>query len=357
MKGALIIFGSVVGLLIMVLGAGMLWYLHQAHRPTNPALGEVELVIDQGSSYDRAVELMSYEGLVRDTFLFDLRARQRGKRVPLKAGLYRFRGDMSADEMMDVLAAGPHTALDRLPLKFQVIPGQNIWQVAASLQTTGAQPEGELLDIARDVGRVRGLGLPVPSKLPVGAHTLLEGYLFPDTYHLHRKKPSVARAVRLASTQFLKVFAELKNKHRKGYAALKARHGLRDHDFMILASLVEKEVAASAEAPQVAAVFYNGLQKGMKLMTDPTMVYGPETWDQKPSPTFRRDRKHPYNTYHLARLPPGPICNPGRQALAAVMAPAVTDALYFVAMRDGTGRHAFAKTYAEHKKNIERYLK
>ena len=120
---------------------------------------------------------------------------------------------------------------------------------------------------------------------------------------------------------------------------------------------MEKEVQVKAEAPVVAAVFYNRLAVKQPLQTDPTLVYGPDTWQEVPSPTFRRDRTNPYNTYYEPGLPPGPIANPGRVALAAVVAPARTNALYFCAMQDGTGRHAFARTLAEHKSNIERYLK
>lgn len=355
MKRALIIGGAVLGLLAMGAGFSYLWFLHRVRSPADPSVGDVEIIIDQGSSFDHAVEVMAYHGLVRDPLLFDLRARQRGKRVALKAGLYRFHGRMNADELMDTLAAGPKTPLDALPLVFQVIPGSNIWQVDARLRSLGVA--GDLLAMARDHKRVAALGLPTPRALPRSVHTLLEGYLFPESYHLLRKRPSLERAVRLATGQFRKVYAKLSIAHKGSLARLRKEHRLSVHEVVILASLVEKEVAVLAEAPMVAGVFYNRLRKGMKLMTDPTMVYGPDTWRKVPSPRFRKDHRHPYNTYHLPGLPPGPICNPGRNSLAAAMAPAKTDALYFVAMRDGTGRHAFAKTYAEHKKNIERYLK
>tara|TARA_B100000900_G_C20112147_1_gene526355 strand:- start:125 stop:529 length:405 start_codon:yes stop_codon:yes gene_type:complete len=132
---------------------------------------------------------------------------------------------------------------------------------------------------------------------------------------------------------------------------------MTDHDFLTLASLVEKEVAYLPEAPMIAAVFYNRLVKKMKLQTDPTMVYSPSTWREKPSPEFRRDTRNPYNTYAHSGLPPGPICSPGPRALEAVLMPAKTTALFFVAKRDGEGRHVFAESLDEHRANIRRYLK
>ena len=112
-----------------------------------------------------------------------------------------------------------------------------------------------------------------------------------------------------------------------------------------------------AEAPLVAGVFYNRLRRGQPLQTDPTMVYGPNIWQEKPAPSLRRNRDNPYNTYHFEGLPPGPICSPGRAALRAALSPGQTDAFYFVARQDGSGRHAFSKTLSEHRANINRYLR
>ncbi len=125
---------------------------------------------------------------------------------------------------------------------------------------------------------------------------------------------------------------------------------------LVLASMVERETATPDERPVVAAVFLNRLAQGMKLQSDPTVVYGASgglgVLDH-PITRAELDRDDPYNTYRIPGLPPGPICMPGLAALRAATQPAATDALFFVA--DGTGGHAFARTLEEHARNVARW--
>ncbi|MFT5434236.1 MAG: UPF0755 protein [Myxococcota bacterium] len=343
---------SVVGAVATLAGYG--WFVWKMTTPADPAGGQIEVVIDRGTTFDSAAETLYYHGLIPDIQLFSLRARQQDKRGKLRAGLYVFDLKMTPDEVLDKLAGAPDAPIDKVPLKFQIIPGDNIWRIAERLHQLGI--EESLLEFDADPAQVAALKVG-PNPKPARAHTRLEGYLFPETYHLDRKNPSLTRALRAATSQFQREWRALKSKHAGRYASLRKKYKMTDHDFVTMASLVEKEVAALAEAPTVAKVFYNRFDTRMRLATDPTMVYGPDTWKSKPSPTFRRDKTHPYNTYHVRGLPPGPICSPSRHSLEAVLNPSHSDALYFVARRDGTGRHAFAKTLKQHKANIDTYLK
>ena len=128
-------------------------------------------------------------------------------------------------------------------------------------------------------------------------------------------------------------------------------------EFVTLASIVEKETGRADERPRVAGVFINRLEQGMRLQSDPTVIYGIYGGAGKPPDheilQSELDRQTPYNTYQIAGLPPGPIANPGRAALEAVANPSRTDELYFVA--DGSGGHAFAMTLDEHNRNVERW--
>ena len=131
-------------------------------------------------------------------------------------------------------------------------------------------------------------------------------------------------------------------------------------ELLTLASIVEKESVMKDEAPVIAQVFFNRLDKKMKLQSDPTYVYTAERYGKKPTKADRLRKGNLYNTDQIAGLPPGPIANPGRNAMLAVLKPSTDPKaktwIFFVAKRDGTGRHHFSKTYDEHKKAVRKYL-
>jgi UPF0755 protein len=185
----------------------------------------------------------------------------------------------------------------------------------------------------------------------------LEGYLFPDTYHF---VPGVSveamagRMVRRHRTVWRRLVDEV------GAAevdALRRTHGLTESELVILASIVEREAVVASERPIIARVLLNRLDKGMRLQTDPTCTYGPETYRAKATPALCKDRKSRYSTYVIDGMPPGPIANPGRASLEAIMSPTTEpeqmEYLYFVAKRDGR-THTFSRTYDEHRKAIGR---
>jgi UPF0755 protein len=208
-----------------------------------------------------------------------------------------------------------------------------------------AVPEGltvhEVLDLLAAADILSG-DLPPPPA---------EGSLLPDTWLVPRGEARTAMVERMRSA----MAAEL----AKVWAARQPDLPLRTpEEVLVLASIIEKETAVPAEYPLVAGVFANRLRRGMPLQTDPTVIYALAKGKGPLGRELTRadlQLDHPYNTYRIPGLPPGPIANPGRAALAAAVAPAAVDYLYFVA--DGSGGHAFATTLAEHNRNVAKWRK
>ena len=149
------------------------------------------------------------------------------------------------------------------------------------------------------------------------------------------------------SEQFLAVWREIE--------PLAAAQGLSQHEIVTLASIVEKETGVSEERALVAGVFRNRLRRRMRLESDPTVIYGIPGFDGNLRRRDLEDAANPYNTYRIAALPPGPIASPGEASLRAVVSPARSNYLYFVARNDGT--HTFSNTFREHARAVERYQK
>ena len=176
----------------------------------------------------------------------------------------------------------------------------------------------------------------------------MEGYLYADTYELPLEN-TVEALVTRATNRTLKALAGL---------TIPEDGQLSDmHEVVTLASIVQREAVLSREMPLIASIYLNRLRKGMKLQADPTMTYAPETWSQAASPAHRKNKANIFNTYAREGLPPGPIGAVGEHALRAVLRPAESEFLFFVALGDGTGGHAFSRTFEEHRRNVDNYRK
>jgi UPF0755 protein len=194
----------------------------------------------------------------------------------------------------------------------------------------------------------------------------VEGYLFPDTYKF-RADATPRQVIERMVARHREVFADLRRRYRSEAKTLEQQLHWGDHEIVILASIVEKETAAKHERPLIAGVFLNRLRfpsfSPKRLETDPTIVYGCtvplekskacEEYEGRIRKIHLRDPDNPYSTYTHEGLPPGPIANPGREALEAVLAPKTSRFLYFVSRNDGT--HQFSKTVAEHNAAVELY--
>ncbi len=349
-----------LALLALILAAALAvvaWIWVHERPEGNP--DEVRVVIARGATGAAIVDQLEARGLAAHPLALYWTLELGGAFEVVQAGVYVIPGDANALEIEAILSQ-PSAAAPHLTVTF--IPGESVWESARRMQAAGVGLAGDLVRLAADREAVEGLGV----RLPLGparaprtdgvAHTWLEGFLYPETHFFDPGATARDVAVR-AVRHFDQVWGDLTTRYRADLLAVRERWGLSDHELIVLASLVEEEVQAPEEAPRVAGVFYNRLAAGMRLETDPTLMYHPDRVAGEPRPTHRRDRRNPYNTYAIAGLPPGPICSPGRRALEAVLRPERHDFVYFVAKRQGRGRHAFAKTLAEHRDNIERYLR
>jgi UPF0755 protein len=283
--------------------------------------------VHDGQPFAAIARELEAAGVVRSRWTLRLWARWSGGDRQVHSGDYRFDGPLTAVEVLDRFRV-PGNGLHRVTIP----EGSTLREVAELFAAAGFAAGDQFLCVAQDPGVLAALDLPAS-----GA----EGYLFPDTYSF------------AWSTSPADILLAMVQRFREQAAALEARRrtaALSEPDMVTLASIIEKETGVAHERSLVAAVFRNRLRVGMRLQADPTAIYG-RAGRGAPS-AADLDVDSPYNTYLHQGLPPGPICNPGDAALAAAIAPAAVDYLYFVARGDGT--HAFARTLAEHNQNVGR---
>ncbi|MGF1445588.1 MAG: endolytic transglycosylase MltG [Pikeienuella sp.] len=286
-----------------------------------PKIVSVEL----GDTLDAGAARLAEAGLFRDTALFGLvdgaalfkiAARWEGKTNALKAGEYRVPAGASVAEILELVTSG------------------------RAIQYAVTVPEGltswEVVELLKQADELSGEVAEIPA----------EGSLAPDTYFVDRGTPRTALVARMQAAQE-EILARAWAERAEGLPLASAQ------DALILASIVEKETGVPEERGTVASVFVNRLREGMRLETDPTVIYGITQGRGPLGRGLRRSelvRETPYNTYRIFGLPPTPIANPGRAAIAAVLDPPDTPYLFFVA--DGSGGHAFAETLAQHNANV-----
>ena len=297
------------------------------------------VVIPRGTNWSEVVRILHASGVVDRPRYFDFWARRHDLPAGVKAGTYRFEGTMTLEALADRLREGG--SFDEVEV---TIPeGFNLWAIAERLEEAGLVAADDFLDAATDPHALRAA--------EIGADSF-EGYLFPDTYRF-RAGTSAAALVDRFHRRWRDVWEDL--------GAPEEKHGLDASELVTLASIVEKETGVGGERPLIARVFYNRLERGMPLQSDPTCVYSKDRWKAQPTREDCRDELNRYSTYVVKRLPPGPIANPGKAALQAVLEPdpseEAAEYLYFVAKRDGTGAHKFSKTLAEHNEAVRKYLK
>jgi UPF0755 protein len=313
-------------LLLVVLPAGYVWL-----RLTGPYQGfqqQTFVEFPHGTGTEAMADMLAKAGVVRSPWDF-LLARLVERGGVLKAGDYRFARPASPLEVYERIARG-----DTFYYTLLVPEGKNMFDIAASAAAFGLFSKEDFLAAARQPGIIRDLDPEAPS---------LEGYLFPDTYHLGRHTTAEGLC-RLMTARFREIWKSL------GSPA-------GAHRTVTLASLVEREGKLPEERPLIAAVFENRLRIGMKLDCDPTTIYAALLDHHYRGTIYRSDLEsgNSYNTYRHAGLPPGPIANPGRASLEAALQPASSAALFFVLRPDGSNGHQFSNQMAEQSRAVARY--
>src|SRR5690606_18447740 len=278
-----------------------------------------------------------------------------GAASKVSAGEHRFRGDMSPKEILAELMRSQPAQEVRVTIP----EGKQSLQIAEILADKGLSDYDSLVAAMRDLEQLRALGIEGDS---------IEGYLFPDTYKFRRQAEAPEILERLVQ-RHQQVVEEVRREHYEAAEALQAEFGWEQRQILTLASIVEKETGVKEERPHIARVFLNRLRfdsfQPKRLETDPTIIYGCtvpvekseacQSFEGRIRRIHLRDPDNPYNTYTHEGLPPGPISNPGRAAMEAVLDPRKSRALFFVARNDGT--HHFSATRAEHEAAVDKYIR
>ena len=286
--------------------------------------------IPRGASFSRVMDVLEAEGLLRQRELFHLLALLRNGTRQIRAGEYEFSGWMSPSEILGKLIRG-----EVKDYRITVPEGFTVRQILERLLASKLVDEKEFLRLSTDRQFLSTLGIEGRS---------LEGYLFPDTYILDRSMDTRT----IVTTMVNQFWHHVTPSMTKRSADL----GLTVDQFVTLASIIEKETGRKEEMPLIAAVFHNRLKRRMPLQSDPTVIYGIADFDGN---LRKQDllKKTPYNTYLIAGLPPGPIANPGLDALQAALYPTEADYLYFVSKNDGS--HQFSDNLSQHNSAVKKY--
>jgi UPF0755 protein len=323
----------------ILLSAQLLLDQDDLNQPLDPQGVERDFEIQLGESTYRITGRLQSEGFIPDSASLRNYLVYTGLDTTLQAGKFELSPGMTPVEIAGALQdATPNE------VTFLILPGWRMEEIAASLPTSGLSitPQAFLSGVSSPPP-----GTPLAAELPPGA--TLEGFLYPDTYRLPRGTTLEELIATLLSDFQIKVDQELKD----GFA----RQGLSLFQAVTLASIIEREAIVEDEMPLIASVFLNRLSAGMKLDSDPTVQYAlgydavQDTWWINPLTLEHLQFDSPYNTYLYPGLPPGPIANPGLNAMRAVAFPAQTPYLYFRAACDNSGRHTFSMTFEEHQNN------
>lgn len=318
-----------LGVILLLALAGVSWWAWQGLQPVQPGSSEeIEIVIPKGSSVKAISEQLANEGLIRSPIHFQLIVQQKGLANQIQAGSFSLSPGLSTDEIATQLTQGTNDVWITIKEGWRAAEiGEYVASVLPQFDTTGEVFAQECL--------------------------AYEGFLYPETY-LVPKEYDTKQVCQLLRRQYGTVVTmEMREAiHSAGYT---------EEEIITLASIVEREAKRPADMKIVAGILLNRLELGMPLQVDATLQYikgyneSTQTWWPTPLAADKQ-LDSPYNTYQNPGLPPGPISNPGLNAISAAIYPTPSDYLYYISNSAGTQMH-YAQTYEQHQANIEQYLR
>lgn len=302
--------------------------------PASETAAEVIYEVSPQRSFMAIARDLETAGVVKNAQAFSIYARLKGERGKVKVGEYLLNKNMRPHEVLSVITSGKSIARP-----FTIAEGLNMFEIADLYEKSGFGKAADFLAVVKDPVFIKSLlGVEKPS---------LEGYLFPETYQVTK------------FTQTRELVAAMVRQYQNVYNSVVGAvppAGWDADKILVLASIIEKETGAPGDRPLISSVFHNRLKQGMKLQTDPTIIYGIAVQTGTvPNNITRADlvTPTPYNTYVINGLPPGPISNPGRESLLAAIKPLPGDYLFFVSRGDGTT--VFSKTLKEHDTAVKQF--
>ncbi len=315
----LLVAGLAGTLVVAGTATGAFYYAKNQFEREGPSESDTVFLLERGKGLNAIAAELHAKELISKALIFRVALQLTDRATSLKAGEYLIPAAASMDEIAEILREGKS-----ILHKLTIAEGLTSWE---AMQIIAADP----------------VLIGEPPELPE------EGALLPETYLFTRgtSRSDIVSEMQQAHDEVVERLWEARAENLPISSIDEA---------VVLASIVEKETGVAAERPRVAAVFINRLRRGMRLQSDPTIIYGITNGQGPLGRPIRRseiDRKTAYNTYQIDGLPPTPIANPGEASIAAVLNPPTTNELYFVA--DGTGGHVFATTLAEHNRNVAKW--
>ncbi len=301
-----------------------------AKKPADIDMTVKILAVDKGEGFNVIIANLSEAGIIKDPIKFKLLALIKRCDTKIKAGEYALSSSMPPAVILDIMVRGK-TYLHKVTIP----EGYNLRQIAALMSGAGLGTEKDFIKKSTDPSFVSNQGIEAES---------LEGYLYPDTYYFP-KDESVEDIISATVERLWAVFTpEWKDRAKE--------LGFSIHQIITLASIIEKETGVKQERELISSVFHNRLKKGMRLETDPTVIYGIKSFDGNIT-RKQLSATTPYNTYQIEGLPPGPIASPGYDSIKASLYPAETPYIFFVSKNDGT--HYFSANLKEHNRAVNKY--